>query len=63
MCGLVPAMRILEAPMALAVSRVTKPIGPAPNISTIDPTPTFPFLQAWTPTESGSSNAASSKET
>ena len=48
------------APKASAVCTATNPIGPAPVTSTRDPGPTRPFVQAHTPTESGSSNAASS---
>lgn len=35
-----------EAPMAFAVANVTKPIGPAPKIRTVEPTFTLPFLHA-----------------
>ena len=36
---------------------------PAPQMSTLLPRPTLPRLQAWTPTDSGSNNAPSSKLT
>jgi len=44
------------------VTNVTKPIGPAPKIKTVEPTLTPPLLHAWTPTESGSNKAPSSKD-
>lgn len=58
-----PVTTTLEAPNALAVSKVTNPIGPAPNTNTIEPIPTPPRLQAWTPTDKGSSRAPSSRVT
>lgn len=54
---------IFEADIALAVSRVTRPMGPAPRINTTDPSVTPAFLQACTPTDNGSSRAPSSRET
>ena len=48
------------APMALAVRRQTRPMGPAPQTSTLLPTVTPARRHACTPTESGSSRAPSS---
>lgn len=58
-----PVIMIFDAPKAFAVARVTKPIGPLPRITRLVPNLTFPFLQACTPTDSGSSNAPSSSDT
>lgn len=59
----IPVITTFEAPKALAVRSVTKPIGPLPRIKTFDPTRTLAFLQACTPTERGSNKAPSSRET
>src|SRR5450756_2768997 len=48
------------APKARAVCRLTKPMGPAPVISTREPAVTRPLRQAQMPTDSGSSSAAAS---
>ena len=57
----IPVITIFFAPIALATSKVTKPIGPAPRISTLELIPTSPRLQACTPTDNGSKRAPSSK--
>jgi len=51
------------APIALALSKETRPMGPAPVISTVEPNFTSALLQACTPTERGSRRAPSSRET
>lgn len=59
----VPVTIIFWAPIALAASTVTNPIGPLPRMRTLVPIETLPLLQAWTPTDNGSNNAPSSKDT
>jgi len=54
---------MLAAPMAFAVSKLTRPIGPAPQTSTFWPIVTPARRHAWTPTDSGSSRAPSSNDT
>ena len=58
-----PVITIFLAPIALATSKVTRPMGPAPKTKTFDPIPTFARLQAWTPTDKGSKSAPSSRLT
>uniref|UniRef100_A0A6B0ULM9 Uncharacterized protein n=1 Tax=Ixodes ricinus TaxID=34613 RepID=A0A6B0ULM9_IXORI len=59
----ISVMTTLLAPMAWAVRRQTRPMGPAPQISTVCPRLRWDLRQAWTPTESGSRRAPSSKDT
>ena len=56
-------MQVSVAPIALATSRLSKPIGPAPHTSTLCPRRTSPVLQACIATDSGSSMAPSSNDT
>ena len=60
---LLPAIAIWLAPIALAASNVTRPMGPAPMIKTFDPMPIPPLLHARTPTDNGSRSAPSSNDT
>ena len=52
-----------EAPMAWAVKRLTRPIGPAPQIKTVLPKATPARWHACTPTAKGSIRAPSSRLT
>ena len=58
-----PVTTMWSAPMARATRRFTRPIGPAPQMSTRDPSVTPARRHACTATESGSSSAPSSKVT
>lgn len=53
--------RISEAPKALAVKRLSKPMGPAPQTRTLFPRETPALWHAWTATARGSINAPSSR--
>ena len=61
--ALLPVMHTWEAPIALAVIRLTRPMGPAPHTNTNEPKVTPARRQAWTPTLKGSRMAPSSKVT
>lgn len=59
----IPVIMTSLAPIAFAESRETSPMGPAPVMSTVEPRVTPARLHAWTPTDRGSSRAASSRVT